>query len=209
MSNMNIDINPKDIDETLNGLHNICNCTLVLYDAHAKGNLYLTNLANMTYYLLWNFSKSMIELKIFLSATIRNEQDFAKGQLCITINECIKHVIGFKTNNRKNRENSLWIREMGTYISKRPELSEQYEVIRDDLLLFAESFEKDNVLKDIRNIAAHGDIKIESLIKIHNLSFSKVMRFLDGWRKCMLPAANFAFTCFERECQLEMNNNPH
>ena len=94
-------INIKDITETLKGLQNMCNSVQILYEAYAKGNTELTNLANISFYLLWNYSKSMIELKILLNATLPCEEDFAKGQLCLTIDECIKHVIGFNTKDGK------------------------------------------------------------------------------------------------------------
>ena len=82
-----------EINTAIDEIQNMCNNVLILYNAHAKGNPELTNLANLTYYLLWNYSKSLIAVKLLLSATSQNEQDFAKGQLCITINECIKLVI--------------------------------------------------------------------------------------------------------------------
>ena len=58
-----------------------------MYKAHAQGNQELTDLGNITYYILWNYAKSLIALKHFLSATLRCEQDFAIGELCVTINE--------------------------------------------------------------------------------------------------------------------------
>ena len=100
-------MNTKGIVETLYGLQNMHNSVLVLYNAHAKGNQELTNLANLAYYLLWNYSKSLIELQIFLNASLSCEEDYAKGQLCTTINECLKHVIGFEIGQRNK---SLWIK---------------------------------------------------------------------------------------------------
>ena len=203
----NIGINSYHLVENLNGLQNICNSILVLYEAHAIEKQELTNLANLTYYLSWNCSKSIIELKTLLNATSNIEQDYAKGQLCVTINECIKHLIGFETDDGKVRKKNLWIKEMGKYISKHPEIEKQYKKIKDDLILYADSFEKGSNIEVVRNIAAHGDSKIDNLIKIHNLSSLEVLRYLDGLGKCMLPAANFAFNCFENECQQEMNND--
>ena len=198
-------INIKDITETLKGLQNMCNSVQILYEAYAKGNTELTNLANISFYLLWNYSKSMIELKILLNATLPCEEDFAKGQLCLTINECIKHVIGFNTKDGKNRKESLWMKEMGEYISKHPEIKEQYGLIKDALIPYADDFDKGCILQEIRKIATHGDTHIDNLIKIHDLSHSEVIRFLAGWEKCISPAAHFAFTCFENECQQEIN----
>lgn len=198
-------IKTKDITETLKGLQNMCNSVKILYEAYAKGNTELTNLANLSFYLLWNYSKSMIELKILLSATFPCEEDFAKGQLCLTIDECIKHVIGFNTKDGKNRKESLWMKEMGEYTSKHPEINKQYGLIKDSLILYADDFDKGCVLQEIRKIATHGDTKIDNLIKIHNLSRSEVLGYLAGWEKCMSPAANFAFTCFENECKRKIN----
>lgn len=194
-------INSKDIVETLNELQDMCNSVLVLYDAHAKGNRELTNLANLTYYLLWNYSKSLIELQIFLNASLSCEEDYAKGQLCITINECLKHVIGFEIGQRNK---SLWTKEIGDYISMHPEMKEHYDPIKNGLIQYANIFEKGCTLQEIRKLATHGDKEIDNLIKIHNLSHSVVLRYLAGWEKCISPAANFAFTCFENECQQEI-----
>lgn len=198
-------IKTKDITETLKGLQNMCNSVQILYETYAKGNTELTNLANISFYLLWNYSKSMIELIILLSATFPCEEDFAKGQLCLTIDECIKHVIGFNTKDGKNRKESLWMKEMGEYTSKHPEIKEQYGLIKEALILYADDFDKGCVLQEIRKIATHGDTKIDNLIKIHNLSHSEVLGYLAGWEKCMSPAANFAFTCFENECKRKIN----
>lgn len=192
----------KGIAETLCGLQNMHNSVLVLYKAYAKGNHELTNLANLTYYLLWNYSKSLIELQIFLNASLSSEEDYAKGQLCITINECLKHVIGFEIGQRNK---SLWTTEMGDYISTHPEMKGQYDPIKNGLIQYADSFKKGCTLQEIRKLATHGDKVIDNLIKIHDLSHSEVLRYLAGWEKCMSPAANFAFSCFENECQQEIN----
>ena len=191
-----------DTNNIINDLQNMCNSVLVLYDAHAKDNQELKKLANLAYYLLWNYSKSMIELQMLLNASLPCEKDFAKGQLCITINECLKHVIGFETNQRKN---SLWVKDMGEYILKQPEMKKQYSLIKDGLSLYADSFEKDCSLQEIRKLATHGDKEIDNLMKIRNLSHSEVFRYLTGWEKSLTPAANFAFSCFENECQQEIN----
>ena len=42
-------INIKDITETLKGLQNMCNSVQILYEAYAKGNTELTNLANISF----------------------------------------------------------------------------------------------------------------------------------------------------------------
>lgn len=139
-----------------------------------------------------------------MSATTQYEQDFAKGQLCVTINECIKHVIGFETNNGKQRKESLWIQEMGDFISNHQYSSEQYNSLKKDWIGYANSFDGNLELKDMREIATHGDKKIENLIKLHTLSVSKIVHYLDEWGKIMLPTAHFAFTCFENECQQKM-----
>lgn len=205
MTNAN-NINPKDIVETLNGLQNMCNSVLVLYEAHAKGNQELTNLANLTYYLLWNYTKSIIELRLFLNSTLRLEQDLAKGQLCVTINESIKRIIGYKTKDGKLRKNSFWIKEMGVYVSKHPKLAEQYESLKESWERYADSFEKNRELKNIRDITTHGDKNLDMLMMLHNISDSVIIRYLHEWGQYMWSIANIAFTCFENECQQEMNN---
>lgn len=43
------------------------------------------------------------------------------------------------------------------------------------------------------------------LLRPHDLSHSEVIRYLAGWEKCISTAAHFAFTCFENECQQEIN----
>lgn len=197
-----IDEKSVNIVKTLKGLQNMCNSVLVLYDAYANGNQELKNLANLAYYLLWNYSKSMIELQMLLNASLPCEENFAKGQLCITINECLKHVIGFETRQRKK---SLWVKDMEDYISKRPKMKKQYSLIKDGLILYADSFNKDCTLQEIRKLATHGDKEIENLLKKHNLPHSEVFHYLAGWEKSVTPAANFAFSCFENECQKEIN----
>lgn len=207
MNNTKIYLEPNYLEETINGLQQMCDNVRVLYDAHAKGNTKLTKMANFAYYLLWNYSKSLIALKLLLSATTQSEQDFAKGQLCVTINECIKHVIGFDTDDGKLRKKSLWIQEMGYFISIHQQYSEQYNAVKKEWIRYADCFDSNIELKDIRDIATHGSKKIENLIKLHTLSVSNVVHYLDEWGKIMLPTAHFIFTCFENECHHGMNKN--
>lgn len=204
MNKTNIYLEPKYLEETINSLQNMCDNVRVLYHAHAKGNIEMTNLANLTYYLLWNYSKSLIAVKLLLSATTQYEQDFAKGQLCVTINESIKHVIGFDKDDGKLRKKSFWIQEMGIFISTHQQYSEQYYAFKKEWIRYANSFDDNIELKDMRDIATHGDKKIDNLIKLQTLSVSNVIHYLDEWEKIMLPTAHFTFTCFENECQQEM-----
>lgn len=199
-------MNQKEVINTLNEVQNMSNNVLILYNAHAKGNQELTDLGNMTYYIIWNFAKSLIALKHLQSTTLRIEQDFAIGELYVTINECIKHVIGFKTADGNIRKKSLWVKEMGRYILKHPEKEEQYNKLKDLLVAFADSFPKGTELEELRNIATHGDTRIDELLKLHTTPNSKIFHHLDRWGKCILPAAHFALTCFEDECQNEMND---
>lgn len=194
------------INNTLKSLEDMGNSILILYNAHAKGDKELTELANMTGYLLWNYTKSLITLNHFQNATLRCEQDFAIGELCITINECTKKIIGFKTKDGKVRKDSLWIDKMGSYISSHPELSNEYSSLKDWWISYADTVEIQGIVKDIRDIATHGDEKQEKLILLHNTSTSNVINYLDKWGKIMWSTANFVFTCFENECQQVMNN---
>ena len=198
-------MNQTELIATLDELQDMCNNVLILYNAHDKGNQELTDLANMTYYILWNYTKFLIALKQFQNATLRCEQDFAIGELYITINECIKHVIGFKTDDGKHRNKSLWIKEMGNYILKHPVFKEKYITTKNMLIEFADSFKKNSDLKVIRDIAAHGDVKIEKLLKLHATPISIILQYMDDWGQCLMPVADFVFTCFESECQQEMN----
>lgn len=206
MNNTNIYLEQKYLERTINDLQNMCDNVRVLYDAHAKGNTELTDLANLAYFLLWNYSKSLIVLKLLLSATTQSEQDFAKGQLCVTINECIKRIIGFETKKGTQREESFWIQEMGIFISTHQKYNEQYNTLKENWISFANSFDGNAGLKDMRDIATHGDKKIENLKKLHTLPVSNVVHYLDEWGKIMLPTAHFTLTCFENECQQEMKN---
>ena len=198
-------MNQMELINTLDEIQNMCNNVLILYKVHAKGNQELTDLGNMTYYILWNYAKSLIALKHLLCTTLRYEQDFAIGELCVTINECIKHVIGFKTADGNIRKKSLWIKEMGKYILKHPEQEEKYNTLKAQLVAFADSFEKGHELEVIRNIATHGDTKVNELLKLHTTPISNIIKYLDRWGNLMLPTADFAFTCFENECQQIMN----
>jgi hypothetical protein len=200
-----IEFNQNELVKTLEEIQDMCNNVLILYKAHAKGNQELTDLGNMTYYILWNFAKSLIALKHFQNATLNLERDFATGELCVTINECIKHVIGFKTFDGNIRKKSLWIKEMGKYILKHPEQEEKYNALKAQLVAFADNFEKGHELEVIRNIATHGDTKINVLLKLHTTSISNIIKYLDGWGNLMLLVANFAFMCFENECQQVIN----
>ena len=206
MNNTKIYLEPNYLEETINGLQQMCDNVRVLYDAHAKGNTKLTKMANFAYYLLWNYLKSLIALKLLLSATTQSEQDFAKGQLCVTINECIKRVIGFEAKKGTQREECFWIQEMGIFISTHQQYSEQYYALKKEWIRYANSFDGNIDLKDMRDIATHGDKKIENLIKLHTLPVSNVVHYLDEWGKIMLPTAHFTFTCFENECQQVMDN---
>lgn len=201
---MDVNFNTNDLTNVIGEIDMMCKNVFILYNEQAKGNQELTNLANLSSCLLWNCSKSMIALKLFFDATTQCEIDFAIGQLCVTINECIKQIIGFNANRRRK---CLWVKDMGEYISKHPEIMNQYNKIKDELILYASSFEKNCDLEIIRNIATHGVKEIEELIKIRNMSISEVSHFLAEWGNFIIPAANFSFTCFENECQQEMNRN--
>ena len=56
-------MNKNEIDETLEELEKMSDNVLVLNDAYSKENPLLLELANITYYLLWNYTKSLIALK--------------------------------------------------------------------------------------------------------------------------------------------------
>ena len=190
------------LEKQIKGLQDMCNNVIILYNEHAKGNQELTNLANLTYYILWNYLKSLTALKILFSASTQYEQDFAKGQLCVTINECTKHIIGFS----KQREESFWNQEMANFIYIHQKYKEQYIKLKENWVAFADGFDGNAKLKDFRDIATHGDKKIENLIKLHELSVFQIGHYLNEWEKIMLPTAHYIFTCFENECQQEMNN---
>lgn len=188
------------LEKQIKGLQDMCNNVIILYNEHAKGNQELTNLANLTYYILWNYLKSLTALKILFSASTQYEQDFAKGQLCVTINECIKHIIGFETSSKQRKE-SFWIQEMRSFTSTHQKYKEQYIKLKENWVTFADSFDGNARLKDFRDIATHGDKKIEDLIKLHTLPVSNVVHYLDEWGKIMLSTAHYTFTCFENECK--------
>ena len=190
-------LTPKEIDKTLNDLQVMSYNVQILYDKVAKRNHELSNLANMSYYFLWNYSKSLILTKLLLVDYPQSMQDFAKGQLYVTINESIKQIIGFG----KQRQKSLWINEMSKYCSMRSEIKEQYNKIKDAWIEYTNENEKNKNIKTIRDIATHGDKSIEKLTKIKSLSLPDVIKTLDWWGKIMWTTAHFTFTCFENECQ--------
>ena len=136
-------MNKNEIDETLEELEKMSDNVLVLNDAYSKENPLLLELANITYYLLWNYTKSLIALKMYLNSTFRCEKDFALSQICITINECLKHVIGFNTKDSKQRKDSIWIAKMGRFIVSHPEMQEHYNSLKEKLgeTLFKKIFE--------------------------------------------------------------------
>lgn len=206
MSYQNKDITSENLIQTLDEIQNMYYNVLILYNAHAKGNQEFTNLANLTFYILWNYSKFIIVLKLFFTSTHRCEQDFAIGQLCVTINESIKHLIGFKTKKGRNWNKTMWIKCCGNYISNYPHLEQAYNDITDRLISFADNFENDSTLKNLRNIATHGDDTIPELLKLNQITFSVISHYLDGWGRCLRLASDFAFKCFIKECQHEMNN---
>ena len=200
---MNTSISQKVLVDTLDEIQIMFNNVLILYNAHAKGNQELNDLANMTGYLLWNYSKSLITLKHFQNAVTRWEQDFAIGELCVVINECTKKIIGFKTEDRGK---SLWIDKIGRYITTRyPELTQEYGLLKDKWVSYADTTDIQGKIKDIRDITTHGDNELYKLIKLHDTSTSDIINYLYIWGKLMWPTANFVFTCFENECQQEMN----
>lgn len=191
--------------DNLGILQDMFNNVLILYNAHAKGNQELNELANMTGYLLWNYTKSLITLKHFQNATLRCEQDFAIGELCVVINECTKKIIGFKTKDGKVRKESLWIDKMGSYISTHPELATEYSSLKERWISYADVDNTQGAIKDLRDITTHGDNELYKLIKLHNTSISDVIKYLDKWGKIMWPTANLVFTCFENECKRKIN----
>lgn len=198
-------MNQTELIDTLEELQDMCNNVLILYNAHAQGSQELTDLANMTGYLLWNYTKSLIILKHFQNATLRCEQDFAIGELCVVINECTKKIIGFKTKDGKLRKESLWIDKIGRYITIHPELTKEYNLLKEKWLFYADAADIQGIIKDMRDIATHGDIKMDELIKLHNASISDIINYLDKWGKIMWTTANFVFICFENKCQQVMN----
>lgn len=199
-------MNKNEIDETLEELEKMSDNVLVLNDAYSKENPLLLELANITYYLLWNYTKSLIALKMYLNSTFRCEKDFALSQICITINECLKHVIGFNTKDSKQRKDSIWIAKMGRFIVCHPEMQEHYNSLKEKLLLFADKFDKGSVLKAVRDIATHGDKDIEKMRSLHQIPSSTIIQHLSEWGMYMQPTAHFAFTVFENECQREIDN---
>lgn len=203
----NINRSQDELIETLDEIQNMCCYVLLLYDAYAKRNQELNDLANLTYYLLWNYSKSIIALKLFLNSALRSEQDFALGQICITINECTKKVIGYKTKDGKDRNGSIWINDMGRFISKHPELEDQYIKLKNGWILYADGFDNNEELRYIRNIATHGDRLIDNMMYLKELSATKVIHYLNAWDKNMRLTSDFVFMCFENECQCEINHN--
>ena len=136
---------------------------LILYDAHAKGNPELTDLANMTGYLLWNYTKSLITLKHFQNAILRCEQDFAIGELCVVINVCTKKIIGFRTKDGKIRKDSFWIDKVGRYITRHPELIKEYSLLKERWISYADTDDTQGEIKTIRDIATHGDNELFNL----------------------------------------------
>ena len=199
---INTYMNQTELTDNLGNLQDMYNNVQILYNAHAKGNQELTDLANMTGYLLWNYTKSLITLKSFQNATLRCEQDFAIGELCVVINECTKKIIGF---TGKTRKESLWIDKIGRYITRHPELTQEYNSLKEKWISYADTDDTQGEIKDIRDIATHGDNELYKLIKLHDTSTSDVINYLNIWGKLMWPTANFVFTCFENECQQEIN----
>ncbi len=196
-----------ELTDNLGYLQDMFNNVQFLYNAHAKGNQELTDLANITGYLLWNYTKSLIALKHFQNATLRCEQDFAIGELCVVINECTKKIIGFRTGDGKIRKESesLWTDKMGKYITKHRELAKEYSLIKESWISYADTDDMQGEIKNIRDITTHGDDKLDKLIKLRDTSISDVIKYFDKWGKIMWPTANFVFTCFENECQQEIN----
>lgn len=196
-----------ELTDNLGYLQDMFNNVQFLYNAHAKGNQELTDLANITGYLLWNYTKSLIALKHFQNATLRCEQDFAIGELCVVINECTKKIIGFRTGDGKIRKESesLWTDKMGKYITIHRELAKEYSLIKESWISYADTDDMQGEIKNIRDITTHGDDKLDKLIKLRDTSISDVIKYFDKWGKIMWPTANFVFTCFENECQQEIN----
>ncbi len=201
--NLDSNINNKEIIKIIDDIQDMCNNVLILYKAYGKKNQELSDLANLAYNLLWIYSKSLIVLKMLLNSSVRCEQDYALGQICVTVNEGIKAVIGFTPDKRNT---SLWIGQMGKYILEQVELKSQYDKITNDLIRCADTIDHERQMKTIRDLATHGNSNIEELLKLHMVSNSEVFSYLDKWSRCLWPAANFAYVCFERECQQEKNN---
>lgn len=196
-------MNQTELTDNLGNLQDMYNNVQILYNAHAKGNQELTDLANMTGYLLWNYTKSLITLKHFQNAAIRWEQDFAIGELCVVINECTKKIIGFRTGD--TRKKSLWIGQIGRYITRYLELTQEYNSLKERWISYADNTDIQMTIKDIRDITIHGGEKLDELIKLHDTPTSDIINYLDIWGKLMWPTANLLFTCFENECQQEIN----
>ncbi len=195
-------MNQKELVNNLNDIQSMCNNVLILYNAHAKGNQELTDLANVTFNILWSYAKSLVEIKLLLNATLRFEQDYAIGGLCITMNECTKKIIGYTTKKRKE---SLWIDKFGKYITRHPELNKEYELLKEKWISFADT-DTTNIqtkIKEIRDIMTHGDEKLDEFIILNNTPTSDVIKYLNDWGRLMWPTANMVFTCFENECQQE------
>ncbi len=202
MTKINSYMNQTEPTDNIGNLQDMCNNVLFLYNAHAKGNQELTDLANITGYMLWSYTKSLIALKYFQNAPLRHKQDFAIGELCVVINECTKKIIGFRTG--KARKESLWIDKIGRYITRHPELTQEYNSLKEGWISYADTTDIQMAIKDVRSITIHGVEKVDELIKLHDTSTSDVIDHLDIWGKLMWPTANLVFTCFENECQQEL-----
>ena len=198
-------MNQKETVDSLNEIQSMCNNVLILYNAYAKGNQELTDLANITFNLLWNYAKSLIELKLLLYSTSRFELDYAIWGLCVTINECTKKIIGYTTDNGKTRERRSWINKMAKYITKHPELNNEYNSLKEEWISYADTTDMQMKIKEIRDIMTHGVDQLDDFIILNNTSTSNILKYVDKWGKIMWPTANFVFTCFENECKQEIN----
>lgn len=194
-------MNQKEIVDNLNEIQSMGNHVLILYNAHAKGNKELTDLANVTFNILWSYAKSLVEIKLLLNATLRFEQDYAIGGLCITMNECTKKIIGYTTEKRKK---SLWIDKFGKYITRHPELNKEYKLLKEKWISFADKTDIQTKIKEIRDTMTHGDEKLDEYIILNNTPTSDVIKYLNDWGRLMWSTANMVFTCFENECKHEM-----
>ncbi len=189
--------NNKEIDDTLIEIQHMCDSVAVLYKFYAKSKCAeLEELGRFTYYLLWVNSIALIILKWFNNSSLRCEQDYALGQLCVIINESTKKIIGFSEPTRKK---CFWNEVMGAYTIKHPNELKDFNNLGDSLRSFA-NLPEQKTLKELREITTHGDKKIEELLRLRSLPTKDIIRFLGLWGDCMLPAANFAFRCFEKEC---------
>lgn len=149
--------------------------------------------------------------KQYCLADQRWEEIVIVQQIYVKINESLKKIIGFDENGSNN---SYWIKTMGTYVENNTIFESQYIELKQKLIEYAQNEEVQKIIKFNRDIAVHGDCKLDALNQfkiLNSLNADSTFKFLIEWNLFLQEITQFLAQCYEEELRIRqykgMNNH--